>query len=333
MSNSLEATSPKSILQRIAEYNPAQGIALITPSEENPELAGKLASGIHQAWLEEKTKQGWKFGEVYNADTKTDPKIVSYDKLSANEKASSINTAKMLLGYIEANGCIVSKLQDTNRAKAIAGDIDHDNLAEFLHDTWAVHKQSQGYVFGPTKSVTQKTSPCLVPFDLLPEHEKEMDRIVGRGFFNALSQEEFKVISKEKLQKHNRLVSTLSAHLQIIDPNCPTLTRRIAATEAVSEIMLGNISPTEITSYKSTKDLIIFLDDKRKARENQELLQYIDTCLSPLDPKCSKKDREEISNLAIEQIKQNKLSLKDILNFESYEELKSACQSKEGPQR
>lgn len=49
-------------------------------------------------------------------------------------------------------------------------------LAEHVHDTWAKQRISEGWVYGPVKDSTLKTTPCLVPYNELPESEKEYDR-------------------------------------------------------------------------------------------------------------------------------------------------------------
>lgn len=49
-------------------------------------------------------------------------------------------------------------------------------LARNTHDVWAATRIAQGWSYGPARDDAAKKHPCLVPYELLPEHEKEYDR-------------------------------------------------------------------------------------------------------------------------------------------------------------
>ncbi|MFC1537688.1 TRAFs-binding domain-containing protein, partial [Gemmatimonadota bacterium] len=49
-------------------------------------------------------------------------------------------------------------------------------LARNTHDTWAQHRLAEGWRYGPKRNDDRKEHPCLVPYDELPESEKEVDR-------------------------------------------------------------------------------------------------------------------------------------------------------------
>ena len=51
-----------------------------------------------------------------------------------------------------------------------------ERLAENTHDVWARGRLADGWRYGPTRSDPDKLHPCLVPYDDLPESEKEYDR-------------------------------------------------------------------------------------------------------------------------------------------------------------
>ena len=46
------------------------------------------------------------------------------------------------------------------------------------HDAWVASKLRDGWRWGPSKDVAQKTHPSLVPFDELPQDEKNKDTIL-----------------------------------------------------------------------------------------------------------------------------------------------------------
>ena len=49
-------------------------------------------------------------------------------------------------------------------------------LAENVHDTWAKGRIDEGWTYGPVRDDARKHHPCLVPYNELPESEKEYDR-------------------------------------------------------------------------------------------------------------------------------------------------------------
>ena len=61
-------------------------------------------------------------------------------------------------------------------------------LARNTHEVWAQNRIRDGWVLGEERSDTKRTHPCLIPYENLPEEEKEYDR--------ATSLETLKVIRK-----------------------------------------------------------------------------------------------------------------------------------------
>lgn len=51
-----------------------------------------------------------------------------------------------------------------------------EELAKNVHEVWASGRIKEGWTYGPRRDDTKKQHPCLVPYDELPEEEKEYDR-------------------------------------------------------------------------------------------------------------------------------------------------------------
>lgn len=51
-----------------------------------------------------------------------------------------------------------------------------EQIAENVHDVWAKGRIAEGWTYGKVKNNETKTTPCLVPYNELPESEKEYDR-------------------------------------------------------------------------------------------------------------------------------------------------------------
>jgi len=51
-----------------------------------------------------------------------------------------------------------------------------EQIAANVHDVWAQQRIAQGWQYGQERNDERKEHPCLVPYDKLPESEKQYDR-------------------------------------------------------------------------------------------------------------------------------------------------------------
>lgn len=63
-----------------------------------------------------------------------------------------------------------------------------EKIAKNVHEVWAKSRMDEGWTYGSVRDDVRKQHPCLVPYEELPEIEKEYDR--------NTSQETLKVIMK-----------------------------------------------------------------------------------------------------------------------------------------
>ena len=51
-----------------------------------------------------------------------------------------------------------------------------EQMAKNVHEVWAQGRIDQGWTYGAERDDVNKKHPCLIPYDELPEAEKEYDR-------------------------------------------------------------------------------------------------------------------------------------------------------------
>ena len=49
-------------------------------------------------------------------------------------------------------------------------------IAKNVHEVWADSRMSEGWTYGKERNDALKQHPCLIPYDELPEIEKDYDR-------------------------------------------------------------------------------------------------------------------------------------------------------------
>lgn len=51
-----------------------------------------------------------------------------------------------------------------------------EQVAKGVHDNWAQQRIREGWTWGERRDDRLKTTPCLVPYEELPDSEREYDR-------------------------------------------------------------------------------------------------------------------------------------------------------------
>lgn len=59
-------------------------------------------------------------------------------------------------------------------------------LAKNTHENWSAQRLADGWTWGPVRDDTRRHHPDLVPYEELPEEEKEYDRITARETLKVL---------------------------------------------------------------------------------------------------------------------------------------------------
>jgi hypothetical protein len=66
-------------------------------------------------------------------------------------------------------------------------------IAENVHDTWALERQSEGWTYGPKRDDSKLETPDMVPYAQLPESEKGYDRIMAEDTLRLVTALGYKI--------------------------------------------------------------------------------------------------------------------------------------------
>ena len=68
-----------------------------------------------------------------------------------------------------------------------------EEMSKNVHEVWAETRIKQGWTYGEQRNDELKTHPCLVPYEDLPEEEKEYDRNTSIGTLKLIMKLGFKI--------------------------------------------------------------------------------------------------------------------------------------------
>jgi ryanodine receptor 2 len=68
-----------------------------------------------------------------------------------------------------------------------------EQMSKNVHDVWAETRIAQGWTYGEQRDDVQKKHPCLVPYEELPDSEKEYDRNTSIGTLKLILKLGFKI--------------------------------------------------------------------------------------------------------------------------------------------
>ena len=68
-----------------------------------------------------------------------------------------------------------------------------EQMSKNVHEVWAETRIQQGWMYGEQSNDELKTHPCLIPYEDLPEEEKEYDRNTSVGTLKLIMKLGFKI--------------------------------------------------------------------------------------------------------------------------------------------
>lgn len=66
-------------------------------------------------------------------------------------------------------------------------------ISKNVHEVWAQNRIKEGWTYGPVRDDQKRKTPCLVPYDQLPEEEKAYDRNTAFGTLKFIVSQGFEI--------------------------------------------------------------------------------------------------------------------------------------------
>ena len=129
---------------------------------------------------------------------KIDEKVTEYDKGFIEIITNIItiyNTQKIEDEKMKNNNYTPSPVDISDVVLPTELDALVESIAKNVHDVWAQGRISDGWKYGKQRDDKNKLHPCLVPYEELPEGEKEYDRKTAVGTLKLIIKLGFKIDS------------------------------------------------------------------------------------------------------------------------------------------
>jgi hypothetical protein len=67
-------------------------------------------------------------------------------------------------------------------------------ISKNVHEVWAQNRMNEGWTYGPVRDDQKRQTPCLVPYEELPEEEKAYDRNTALATLKFIVAKGFKIV-------------------------------------------------------------------------------------------------------------------------------------------
>ncbi len=148
--------------------------------------AGLILGGLHEMLARD-------LHEVYRMDAQFASTRTTWEQLPEALKDANRQQASRIHQLLKAAGYRISSLQNWDADKMVFSQTEIKKMACLEHDLWRQAKEADGWVYGKQRDNKSRTHPDLVPWDELPEEEKEKNLAVVRQLPALLAQIGFQI--------------------------------------------------------------------------------------------------------------------------------------------
>jgi len=144
-----------------------------------------MARAIHEDYVRNEREKGF--------TPETNPALVPWKDLPEHLRESNRAQAEHIHFKLEAIGCDVAITNDWDAQPIVFSPEEVELMAKMEHERFVEERLREGWKRGARKNLSKKTTSTLVPWDVLPEEEREKDRNAVRGISTLLAMARFQV--------------------------------------------------------------------------------------------------------------------------------------------
>jgi hypothetical protein len=157
------------------------------------EMLESLAEDAHEIYCEGQRANGFKYGPKTDQVLKTNNVLVPFAELSEDLKEANRLNVRDIPGKLEVAGYIMIPARSNEPPFNFPGE-PLEILAETEHERWMQSKLVEGWKYASKTDKAKKMHNCLVPWDKLPNREKDKDRDLVRGIPMILARAGYAIV-------------------------------------------------------------------------------------------------------------------------------------------
>ena len=192
-------------------------LSILQRMELEGEFLERLASAAHEVFCEDLRLKGYKAGTENNVKRKTHSALKDYLALPEDEKEQNRANVRDIAGKLAIANYVMIPARSNEPAFNFPG-ADLERLAEMEHDRWMRLKLDSGWRYARVTNKEQRLHQALIPWrktsaaereqlyapyhdavgsGVLPESEKEKDRLLVRSIPRILARAGYTVIKAQ----------------------------------------------------------------------------------------------------------------------------------------
>lgn len=202
------------------------GFEISKPIEQGfrkEDMLENLARAIHARYrnlmseMDEKSRTDSVYEKLYIVNNNNRKYFsAEYEQLPEDIKSSNFDSAYHIATKLLSIGYAIEKAEkNTEHVLLYLSKTDIETMAKLEHERWSWEKRLKGFTYAPVRKDEKKKHNCLLPYNELPELEKEKDRNQVEFYPSLLQDINYKVVALSPEQLQN--ISYIPRHRQLLD--------------------------------------------------------------------------------------------------------------------
>lgn len=149
-----------------------------------------VARAMHEEYVRKQAEDG--------QTPETNPSMIAWEQLPESLRESNRRQADHIPNKLQAVGCALAPLGDWRAPPLeLTGD-EIEPLARLEHDRWRAERLLDGWTYAPgPKDLRRKTTPWLIPWEEMPDEQRDYDRNTVRNLPRFLARAGLQVVRLE----------------------------------------------------------------------------------------------------------------------------------------
>ena len=154
-----------------------------------------VARAIHEEYIEQEKKTG--------APPESNPSLRPWDELPHRLKESNLRQVEDIWKTLHMIHCTIGLSTSGREPLFTFTDREAEFLAEKEHEQWVKERLKKGWIYGRNRDDHRKIHDCVIPWEQLPDAQRQKDRNAVRALPPILAKVNLKIVRLDKSNNNN----------------------------------------------------------------------------------------------------------------------------------